>query len=171
MAHQDSRKIPKLSKTFYCFSQANIGRIVSKVGFPQRPQALLCFYQCVSWKMSFWIFDFYHDFSCFFQKNKEIPTFQPKSEDMVSFFEKKHEKSWKNQKPKLRFLKKSIASNKVEPVSVAHTQPWHYPTIIGLSNAIANNVQYGDFLDFVMFHGWFHDAFVANLAHQISSLI
>ena len=66
----------------------------------------------------------------------------------------------------MRFLKKSIASNKVEPVTVARTQPWHYPTIIGLSNAIANNVQYGDFLDSVMFHGWLHDAFVSSKAED-----
>ena len=48
----------------------------------------------------------------------------------------------------MRFLIINIASNKVEPVSVAHTQPWHYPTIIGLSEAIANFVQNIDFLGF-----------------------
>ena len=78
--------------------------------------------------------------------------------------EKKMKKKWKKmkKKPKMRFLIIIIESNKVEPVTVARTQPWHYPTIIGLSNAIANNVQYGDFLDSVMFHGWLHDAFVCT---------
>ena len=65
--------------------------------------------------------------------------------EFLCFFEKNMKNHDKNQKSKMTFFMIHIDRNIVEPVSVAHTQPWHYPTIIGLSEAIANFVQNSDF--------------------------
>ena len=77
MAHQDSRKIPKISKIYYCFSKANIGPIVSRFEFRNAHRLYHVFFNVFHEKYHFWIFDFDHDFSFFFskkQRNSNIST-------------------------------------------------------------------------------------------------